>query len=522
MSAAPDDLLVALSDPGFFPDRPDAVERRETLISWVFLAGERAYKVKKPIVLPFVDYGSLARRHEFCREEVRLNRRLAPDVYLGVRAIALREGKLVLADEDDERAVEYAVEMRRYREDSTLARRIAGESLAAGDLAELGRRLAAFHDGAPSLNPEHVEPAQLARPIRDTFESLQRWPKAVAPARLMAGQRFIDSYVTGRRAMIEDRIDAGRVRDGHGDLRAEHVVFTEDGIQIVDCVEFDPALRQVDVAADLAFLVMDLTALGAPWAAAQLVEAYRAAGGDPGDDDFVAFHAAARAWTRAKVALFRSETVDRKEALAAEDQARQLFSLAERFAWRARRPLLLIVCGPPASGKSHLAAALAERSGLEVISSDRLRKAAAGLPATDRAPGDVYSESASLDTYRALGRRAAAAVRADGGAIVDATFRRRSHREAFVAGCGAGIAGLYVECRAPADVLEQRAHQRQDDPRRVSDATPEIAAALGHDSEPLDEVEPDRRIELRTDRPTSEVVADLEAWLDERMARPNR
>lgn len=150
----------------------------------------------------------------------------------------------------------------------------------------------------------------------------------------------------------------------------EHVVFTPHGIEIVDCVEFDPALRRVDVAADLAFLVMDLTALGAPRAAAQLVEAYRATGGDPGDDDFLAFHAAGRAWTRGKVALFRSETEDSDRAAAAELQARRLVSLAERFAWRARLPLLLIVCGPPASEKSYLAAALAEASRLELVSSD--------------------------------------------------------------------------------------------------------------------------------------------------------
>jgi uncharacterized protein len=519
LSVGAEDLLVALSDPRFFPGRPDTVERRETLISWVFLAGERVYKVKKPIVLPFVDYGSLARRREFCREEVRLNRRLAPNIYLGVRAIAARDGRLVLADDDDDQeAIEYAVEMRRYRDEWSLAEHISDEALAAGDLAGLGSKLAAFHDGAPPVDPGRVELAQLARPIRETFESLQRWPNAVAPARLVAGQRFIDSYIAGHRAMIEERVTAGRVRDGHGDLRAEHVIFTPDGIEIVDCVEFDPALRQVDVAADLAFLLMDLTALGAPRAAARLLEEYRAAGGDPGDDDFLAFHAAARAWTRAKVALFRSETLDREGARLAEDEAQHLFSIAEQFAWRARLPLLLVVCGAPASGKSHLAAALAERSGLEVISSDRTRKSAAGLGATDRAPSDAYSESASLTTYHSIGEKAAAALRADRGAIVDATFRRRSHREAFAEGFGPGAPDVYIECRAPAAVLQQRARKRQEDPSHVSDATPEIAAALRHEFEPLDDVPPERHFTLRTDRPAGDVVADLVALLDEREA----
>lgn len=321
-------------------------------------------------MLPFVDYGALDRRREFCREEVRLNRRLAPSIYLGVRAIAARDAQLVLADEDDEQAVEYAVEMRRCNDGWTLAARTQVEALVAGDLDELGARLAAFHNEATRMDPARAELEQLARSIQDTFESLRRWPDTVTPSRLVAGRRFVDSYLAGHRTKIEERVLADRVRAGHGDLRAEHVVFTPHGIEIVDCVEFDPARRRVDVAADLAFLVMDLTALGAPRAAAQLVEAYRATGGDPGDDDFLAFHAAGRAWTRGKVALFRSETEDSDRAAAAELQARRLVSLAERFAWRARLPLLLIVCGPPASEKSYLAAALAEASRLELVSSD--------------------------------------------------------------------------------------------------------------------------------------------------------
>ena len=467
---------------------------------------------------PYVDYGSLERRRSFCREEVRLNRRLAPDVYLGVRAIAVRDDGLVLTDEGDEQAVEYAVEMRRYRDEWTLAALLGRTAVPEGGLAELGEKLAAFHDRERPVDPDRVELARLARPIRETFESLERWPNTVAPARLVAGRRFTDSYVAGHRAMLEERVRAGRVRDGHGDLRAEHVVFTPDGIEIVDCVDFDPALRQVDVAADLAFLVMDLNALGAPRAATELVAAYRAAGGNPGDDDFLAFHAAARAWTRAKVALFRSETLDADGAVAAEDEAQRLVALAERFAWRARLPVLLIVCGPPASGKSQLAAALSEASGLEVIGSDLTRKAAAGLRATERAPTEVYSESASLDTYQALGQRAAAALRTDGGAIVDATFRRRSHRTAFADGCPAGTTSVYIECRVPADIVEQRARQREEDPQHVSDATPEIATALGHSFEPLDEVQSERHITLRTDRPVNQIMADVIALLDERMA----
>ena len=194
------------------------------------------------------------------------------------------------------------------------------------------------------------------------------------------------AVLAGRRAELRRRAAAGLVRDGHGDLRAEHVVL-ERGIEIVDCVEFDPALREIDVGLDLAFLVMDLMRRDERLAAA-LVSAYREAGGDPGDDALVAFFAAQRALIRAKVALVRAGQVDGADAARRRADAAALLELAGRLGWRVRLGAAAIVCGAAASGKSTLAAALAERAGATVLSSDIVRKELVGVPATARAPDE--------------------------------------------------------------------------------------------------------------------------------------
>ena len=263
-------------------------------------------------------------------------------------------------------------------------------------------------------------------------------------------------------------------------------------VSIVDCVEFDPELRTLDVADDLAFLVMDLAALGGDRYIGALVTAYREAGGDCGDDRLLAFFAVHRALVRAKVLLVRAAQHPPRSAAHghASAQARDLLGLAKRFAWRARLPLVIVVCGVPGSGKSHLAAALAGESGLRRLSSDVIRKRLAGLPPTSRAPAANYTTAASRATYAELGRQAAAEVACSGGALVDATFRHREDRAAFAAAFDAAAPLLFAECTAPPDVLTARAIERERDPLRVSDATLAVVLREQHAWAPLDDVAP--------------------------------
>ena len=345
---------------------------------------------------------------------------------------------------------------------------------------------------------------------------------ALAPDRDFARQvaalaRFTEAFFAARRDELEARAGAGRVRDGHGDLRAEHVLL-DHGVEVVDCLEFDPALRIADVGCDLAFLTMDLEALGAPAAARSVLAGYRAAGGDPGDDALVAFFAAYRALVRAKVALVRAQQSDDPSRSVAE--ARALLALAERLAWRARRPGLVVVAGLSATGKTRLASELATRSGLRHLNSDPVRKRLLGIAPAARAGAAAYGESFNRRTYEELGRLARRELERAVGVVVDATFRRAADRAAFLEGLGGlPAASVVVECRAPLSVRLERARRRMGDAAAVSDADADVVRLQADDGGLADDVPAGRHVVLRTDRPAAEALDDLAALLDARLAR---
>jgi aminoglycoside phosphotransferase family enzyme/predicted kinase len=515
------DVCAAIARPDFYPDPPDRVDVRETHISSVFLAGDRAYKLKKPLVLPFLDYGTPQRRREMCEEEVRLNRRLAPDLYLGVRAVAESADGLVLAAEDDPRAVDYLVEMRRFDEQRTLAAKLERGELKRGEIVAVARMLAEFHARARRVAAVGVPVLAVGRRMAENFHELLAIVEQRAEIeRVLSLERFAHAWVVAHAQMLDARARRGFVRDVHGDLRAEHVLLDET-VQVVDCIEFDRAPRELDVADDLAFLVMDLTASGGERFARTLVDAYRDAGGDPGEDRLIAFYAAYRALVRAKVALLRAAQHPASSSEHGHESAaaRDLLAVAERFAWRARLPLVIVICGVPAAGKSHLAEALAGVSGLPHLSSDVTRKRLAGIRSHQRAPSAVYSADFNRLTYAELGRRAARETAGCGGALVDATFRHRADRDAFAEAFGKAAPLLFVECRAPARVLAERAALRDRQPRRVSDASLSVVVRERSAWEPLDELRPEAHVTLRSDRPVGAQLADLLALLDRRIGQ---
>lgn len=507
-----------LACPSFYPQAPAQVLVRETHISWVFLVGERAYKLKKPIRLGFLDYRTPRRRLRMCQEEVRLNRHLAPELYLGVRAIVKDESGFALAEEDDPRAIDYVVEMRRYDEHSTLAAKLARGELRRIDVETLGRLLARFHERAPRGDARR-QVAAVRRVVSENCRELADLLEHRAELRsVLALERFASSFIATYTGTFEHRAAAGLVREVHGDLRAEHVLLDGE-VQIVDCVEFDKRLRELDVSDDLSFLVMDLTYRGGERYARALIEGYRAGGGDPGEEQLLAFYATHRALVRANVELLQAgKTSQGSSAHGGHSAAaRELIALAERFAWRARTPLVIVVCGLPAAGKSELAGHLATASGLAHLNSDVVRKRLAGLDARRRAPAGLYSEAWDARTYQELGRQAAKECQANGGAIVDATFRRRADRDAFARAFAHTAPTLFVECRAPAKVLAQRAAAREHKAGCVSDASLSVVMRERHAWEPLEEVAGEQHLVVRSDRPLDSIAAEVCTLLDLRI-----
>ena len=519
-----DQIAAAMERAEFYGADAGPVELHETHVSRVYLVGDRAYKLKKPLKLPFLDSSTAARRHQLCREELRLNRRLAPELYLDVRAIVSADDGLQLGREDDPRAVDYVVEMCRYDDHDTLAERFASGRLRLRDLTRLGRTLAEFHAAAPRVSVADTSALELERRILENAHELVAVTQHPSDFdRLLKVERFIHAFLRANSQALAARVRAGRIREGHGDLRAEHVVFGRR-IDIVDCIEFDRHLRESDVAEDLAFLVMDLTALGAERHSQQLVEAYRAAGGDPGDDQLIAFYACHRALIRAKVALLRAAQYAATSPSRGQnlEVASDLLAVAERFAWRARLPLVVVICGVPAVGKTMLAQALADANGLEHLSSDVTRKRLARIRAVDHAGARHYTAEANLRVYTELGRLAAAKSATCGGAIVDATFRHREDREAFHRAFGRATPAVFVECRAPRVVIAERAAKRDTMRHQISDATRDVAVREGLVWDPLDEVLPTGHLVVRSDMPVASQVNDVSALLDLRLGALHR
>ena len=491
------------------------VQERETHISRLFLTTDRAFKLKKPLTLDFLDYGTAARRKAMCLEEVRLNSRLAPSLYLGVRALVAGQDGLEFSEADASGAVDYVVEMRLYDEDQTLSAALTRGDLDTREIEHLGDKLAAFHAECRPVPVEGGAKRAMSLIKTNLREFPEGAPSSSGPSARSVPGALMRAFARRNREILDGRADRGQVRECHGDLRAEHVILRPE-LSVVDCVEFAPDLRTLDVADDLAFLVMDLTAHDGEWVGPLLVSAYRKAGGDCGDDALVSFFAVHRALVRAKIQLLRAaqHPPGSEPALRARDRAAEFVAIAERFSWRSLGPLALVACGAPATGKSFLAGAVAARAGAPVINSDVVRKELAGLRPRERAPAEVYSPESNRRTYRELGRRAALALDAEPCVVVDATFRRRDDRAAFRDAFGNRARVVFVQCLAPTHVVADRARERELDPRRVSDATLEIAEREGRRWEPLDEIEPSSRIALRTDRDGGQVVTELAERLE--------
>jgi aminoglycoside phosphotransferase family enzyme/predicted kinase len=515
-------LLASLRDPACFPGAPRDVQIVQTHLSVVCLAGDRVYKLKKARKLPFVDFSTLAARRQTCRDEVRLNRRLCPDVYLGTAALRRRDGALRFAevgDDDGPDDLDVAVVMRRLPADRMLDELVRERRATPAELQRLARLVAAFHAAAergPAVRAAG-DPARLATFAAANFRELRTIPGHGLPATLLDRLEAASAAAFSRLLpTLRRRADAGLVVDGHGDLHTRNICLSEPPA-IYDCIEFEPAFRCGDVATENAFLAMDLRYRGAPELAAAYVAAYVDASGDHEQPTLLPALIAYRAMVRTKVAALAAiepelPAADRDGARAS---AHRHLLLAAAATVEIDRPRWLITCGPPASGKSSLCAALATVADWPHLATDVVRKQLAGLPPTTTARPEHYTPEFSERTYAELLARAAAAVR-DGAPVVlvDGNFPDPERRAAAAAAAhAAGARPTCVWVDVDADTARARAAARQRDPAHVSDADPQVTARLRQQFVPPTAAEGPDLVHLDGSRPTAAMVEDLLAQL---------
>lgn len=459
-------LIRALQNPAIYPHSVDHVKLVETHISWVLLAGDYVYKIKKPVHLGFVDFSTLGKRHHYCQEELRLNRRHAADLYIDVVSIG---GSGDAPELDAEQGViEYAVRMHRFDTALEFDRMLADGRLKDKHVRSLARQMADLHEQAEVARPDNGFGTfdQVTRPMRDNLDVLDRLLPTSEQARIGALRDWTESELNTRESLIRDRLETGFVRECHGDAHLGNVTLFNGRVRLFDCIEFSEKLRWIDVINDLAFTVMDLHERGAPALAWLLLDEYLTRTGDFQGLGLLNLYVDYRALVRAKVLALQledNELAERKQQQISS-QVGDYLELAESL-MSPRPPQLVITVGVSGSGKSWMAEKLLQSRGMIRLRSDverkRLFELSADADSGSSLAGGIYSKEASEKTYTHLLKTAESLIDNRFPVIVDATFTEKGRRDEFRhLARNLNVPFRILYCRADEKVLRQRIQAR--------------------------------------------------------------
>jgi aminoglycoside phosphotransferase family enzyme/predicted kinase len=521
-----DKIFEAMSRPEFYPHPVSNIEQRETHISHVFLTGDYVYKIKKPVNLDFLDFTTLKKRCYYCRQEVILNKRLSHNVYLDAVPINLKEGKYRVNGPGI--PVEYAVKMRQLPWDRSMVNLLKRKKVNRDLVKELSEVLAEFYSRSPSVENIHAagDWETVLANCEENFRQTIMFAGEIVDDRIFQIVRSSTlSFLYRKKELFGNRIKSKKIRDCHGDLRAGHIYFTDEGIQIIDCIEFNERFRFQDVTSDLAFLAMDLDYEGFPQIADDLLEDYAKRTQDPDLFVLIDFYKCYRAFVRCKVHCIRLQDKDldkqvRKKLIRG---TRKYLDLAYQYAGRFTRPTLWVVCGMPGSGKSTISNELSRIFRIKSFQSDVIRKELHGLK-----PGDfsdipfetgIYSKGASNLTYGRLLLLAQEEIEQGRSVVLDATYSRRQYRsEALRLANDIDANIIFVECVLTENIVRERLLKREAG-YPISDARYRHYEDFKKEFEPMNELSDSLNIRVDTEQPLKECIAQILARTNPLMAR---
>ncbi|MCW9707486.1 nucleoside monophosphate kinase [Fodinibius salsisoli] len=475
------DLISFLEQKSTYEHEPSHVQHIQTHISHVFIVSPYVYKIKKPVDFGFLDYSTLEKRYTCCRQEVALNKRLAGDVYLGVMGIEKSgENYSFTSDLDSDFITEYAVKMRKLENKYFLHNYIDKGRLQEEHLNRVADKLADFYE-QQEQDKELAKWGAIKKIKVNTDENFTQVApfirQTIDENSFKAIRYYTSSYYEQYSGLFKQRMEGGCIVDGHGDLHLEHIHITEDQVRIYDCIEFNERFRYGDWAADLAFLAMDLDFNDCFEEERYLINRMAEKLQDHTLADIIDFYKCYRAVVKGKVKSLQSteDEVPLSEQKEAVSLARRYFDLALRYALIGSEPVVLIFMGQVGTGKSTLAKKLSDKLGIEHLSSDRIRKASAGLPLTERTPASkremLYSSKISDNIYHTLLTRAVKTIAMGRSIILDATYGQKSMRMQLVQRLTAkSIPYIFIEAQAPEDIIVKRLKDREERDDVVSDA----------------------------------------------------
>jgi aminoglycoside phosphotransferase family enzyme/predicted kinase len=499
----------------FYSHPVSKIEQRETHISKVFLTGTYVYKIKKSVNLEFLDYTTLEKRNYYCHQETTLNRRLSHNIYLGVVPITCKEGRYYLSGPGE--PVEYAVKMRQLPEDRSLIQMLKNGKVHYTEIEQLARMLADFYQSSATGGKitDFGSWETVRANCEENFGQMERF----------AGERLNDrifyviraatrSFLIRRRPLFQHRTENRKICDCHGDLRSGHIYF-DDGIQVIDCIEFNERYRYSDMASDLAFLAMDLDFEGFPEIAEHLMSCFAQYANDADLFVLIDFYKCYRALIRTKVNCLRLEnsTIGDWGRSRIRREIDRYMDLAYGYALQFTRPTLWIVCGLPASGKSTISNELSRIFDIKVFCSDLVRKELFGLEPYDvtDVPFEkgIYSRGASSLTYGKLLLFAQEEIERGDSVILDATFSTTHQRdEALRLARDTDANIVFVECLSPVNLSKARLMKRRNG-TSVSDARLQHFEQFKKRFEPLNEIPDEIHVSVSTERSLEECIQKI-------------
>lgn len=513
-------LIQALHNPACYPHPVQEVRLVETHISWVLLTGIYAYKVKKPLDLGFLDFSTLEKRRFYCEEELRLNRRLAPALYLEVVPITGTVSSPAM--EGSGQPLDYAVKMTQFPEEARLDRMLARGELESGHIDLLAQELAEFHgriavakSNQPFGNPQHV-----VEPVRQNFVQIRQHIDARDQAQLRRLETWSEMTFTELCPVFAARKGDGFIRECHGDAHLANMVWRDGRVLLFDCLEFNDNLRWIDVMSELAFLVMDLRDRRRPDLARRVLNAYLEHTGDYAGLAVFRFYEVYRALVRAKVAGIRaSQTAETSQQNHAREEYRGYTELAEQCT-KAPTPALIITHGLSGSGKTWVTQQLMAAMDVIRLRSDVERKRLHGIAALARSgssvTGGIYSPDASQRTYERLAQLAAVILHAGHGLIVDAAFLQRAQRARLRAVAQqARVPFVILDIQAREAVLRRRLEDRAGRPE-ASEADLKVLHHQMAACDPLSQEEQRLAVTVKNDPPLD--IRVLAGALERRVA----
>jgi len=507
-------------NPSFYPHPVDKVELVQTHISWVFLAGPFVYKIKKPVDFGFLDFTTLEKRHFYCLEELRLNKRLCPEIYLKVEPIVQLDNGFRLGNKDGH-VVEWCLVMKRMPEQGMMGKLIEKDEIYEKDIENILSKLVTFYKEA-ATGPGVDEYGKLDVIIQNTEENFDQtvdFINKLIPENLYNSiVKYTRNFIKENKELFNKRIEQGFIREGHGDLYSANICFDREknDVYIFDCIEFNKRFRCGDVASDIAFLAMDLDFNGLADLSLYFVEKFQKDYPDPDLIKLLNFYKCYRAYVRGKIACFTwsDPGIDPETKTKLKQQADDYFRQAALYAGGLPSPTLLVFFGLSGTGKTTIASTLAQKKAIPYFNSDKVRKEiVAGIPASEKHHDPfgkgLYSPEMTQKTYKALARLAGRQLARGYSVAVDATFQDESHRERMVKlAKSLGARVIFVLCKASDEVIKQRLEKRQSE-TQPSDGRWEIYLKQKERFKEPDIIEGAELLKIDTAKPVEEIVDEL-------------